>query len=135
MYGNLGLSVINYGEYYVLLKRHVAKCHSGEWTKEYAIETVSNVCRLVGRTEAKHFEQREPNKSEIRKAAEYTLDWHLARIADEPPAYKWQVTRGDGRIVRFLREQDAFAYILNNQSASVHHATTYEGWSYGPIEG
>lgn len=130
---NLHLSVLNEGDRYEQLRRFATKLHSGQWDEWTTRNAVRAVCSDLARGYAKRFDEEIPGKDELEACVSDVLAWHAARIAEEPPVYTWQVTRDNGRMVRFTREQDAFAYILNNQGQSVHYALTYGGWSYGPI--
>lgn len=44
------------------------------------------------------------------------------------------VTHDDKPVAVVETENDAFAYVQEHQSSSVHHATTYEGWAWKVAE-
>lgn len=132
---NLHLSVLNEGERYQQLRSLAMKLHSGEWYEWEVKKSVQAVCTYLARVYATRLGDPMSTSEEIDACVIAVLDWHAARIAEEPPKYEWQVTRDNGHVARFMHEQDAFAYVLNCQWKSVHYATTRGGWRIDPING
>src|SRR4051812_27811059 len=99
----LHLSVLNEGSLYERLKRNARRHHSGELTDNAAFNEYRGIVCRVARQEERTIDV-EHDSVDCDIATHEVMEYHTARIAEEPPVYSWQVTRGDdGRAVRFGR--------------------------------